>query len=372
MNYEEFKKDLESFQVAVKVYRSLLLESRNRSIPKIEINQELISEQRSNLNRMYGRLDVYISKLGKNPKLNDGVWNIWYSPYHNAFTNDVLIRVGSSVDAVINDLDYIFGRLDGMTEKEFTELLGSDKKNDVKGVPITTKETANQLLKQIDDKIDLAKQKLLKGEELSELLEVLRKYEPSQDIGEIPRRKLEKISQEPNTVWKDDNGYAIGGESMLHRWREIFLEISSIETPSSQKYFPPGSRDEIFSYLKTLVPSGRVLKIYDNYLGEEILKLLEHISPEAEVYLLGRELDSKFLKKLPAFATYFEHNIKVRKTAGEAHARFYIIDDSVFNVDVSLRGGAADRATIISPVVKEEADKIMKDYDKWWKSATDV
>lgn len=372
MNIQECRKELAIFQEAVKEYRSLLLESRNPSIPKIEKNQGVISERRSQLNRMYGQLEAYIIKLGKNPKMNDGVWNIIYSPYSNAFTNDILLRVGPSVDAIINDLDYIFGRLDSMSEEDFSELFISEEKESVKEVPITSQKTAEQPLKQIEETIELAKQNVLKGEELSELLEVLKKYKPSQDVSEIPRRKLEKIQQEPNTVWQDENGYTQSGESMLHPWREIFAEISSLESPSSQRYFPSGSRDEILGYLKTLIPAGKVLKIYDNFLGEDILKLLEHASPNAEVYLLGRDLDSKFLTKLPAFSTYFECNIQVKKTSGESHARFYIIDDNVFNVDVSLKGGSADKATIISPVVKEEAEKIMKDYEKWWGSASDI
>ena len=371
MNIQECRKELVLFQEAVKEYRSLLLESRNPSIPKIEKNQGVISERRSQLNRMYGQLETYIIKLGKNPKMTDGAWNIIYSPYSNAFTNDILLRVGPSVDTIINDLDYIFGRLDSMSEEDFSELFRSEKEI-VKEVPITSQETAEQLLKQIEGTIELAEQNVLKGEELSALLEVLKKYEPSQDVSEIPRRKLEKIQQEPNTVWADEEGYTQSGKSMLHPWREVFAEISSLESPSSQRYFPLGSRDEVFAYLKTLIPSGQVLKIYDNFLGEEILKLLEHVSPNAEVYLLGRDLDSKFRTKLPAFSTYFECNIQVKKTSGELHARFYIIDDNVFNVDVSLRGGAADKATIISPVVKEEAEKIMKDYEKWWSSASDV
>ncbi len=55
--------------------------------------------------------------------MSDGVNSYIYPVYPNAFSNDVLIRVGRSTDAVLQDLDYILGKLNGMTEDEFHKTL---------------------------------------------------------------------------------------------------------------------------------------------------------------------------------------------------------------------------------------------------------
>lgn len=54
--------------------------------------------------------------------MSNGVWNVSYSPYANAFTKDVLPRIGKSTDLIIGDLDYIIGKLEVMSEKELNNL----------------------------------------------------------------------------------------------------------------------------------------------------------------------------------------------------------------------------------------------------------
>lgn len=367
MNIGNLKAEIVKFYDKVRAYRTLLLESRDPHIPKIIKNHEEIARQKTILIRDYAKLEVYIKKLGKNQLMNDGVWNIWYSPYDNAFSNDILVRTGPSIDAVINDLDYIIGKLEGMNSREFSTLLKSSKPASEKIVH----PEAEKLIAKIEKAISLAEQKLLKGEELNELITDLKRFQPPKDVDEILKRKIEKIQREPNTAWSDTQGYAISGDKLLSPWRELFLELVVGSGTPSQKYFSPGSKDEIFEYLKTLIPGANSIKIYDNFIGDEILKLLEHTSKEAEIFILGRNFDSNFIKKLSAFIIYFNKNIKVKKSDA-SHARFYIVDGNVFNVDVSLRGHGVDKATLISPVIASEASKIINDYKIWWDIGTDV
>lgn len=370
MTVRELKEQIEAFYKKVKSYRSLLVESRNPHIPEIEKNQEKIKESRKILIRKYAKLEPYIKKLGKNPKMCDGVWKIWYSPYDNAFSSDILLRVGPSIDAVIDDLDLIIGKLENMKAEKEIEMPQSPKESIKKRQPIEEE----KLLNRIDTSINLAEQKLLKGEELNELISDLKRFKVSADKDEITKRKLEKIQREPNTVWSDPKGYAVGGVELLRRWREIFLGLISPDKVPSQKYFRPGSREEIFSYLKPLISSAKTIKIYDNYLGEEILKLLESTSQDTEIFILGGggKIDKRFITKLPAFIIYFGRKIEAKKTSKVAHARFYIIDDLVYHVDPSLKGGGADRATIISPVDKQEAGEIIKDFNDWWQKGENL
>ena len=78
---------------------------------------------RTELNGEFGRLERFITRFGNNPRGNDGVNPHVYPVYHNAFSPDILLRVGPSTDAVLQDLDYIAGRLNGMTDDEFASVV---------------------------------------------------------------------------------------------------------------------------------------------------------------------------------------------------------------------------------------------------------
>lgn len=91
-------------------------------MPEIVRNGLEIAEKRRELNVEFGKLEKFISKFGKNPRMSDGVNPSTYSVYSNAFSNDILLRVGPSTDAVIQDLDYLTGRLNGMSETEFQQI----------------------------------------------------------------------------------------------------------------------------------------------------------------------------------------------------------------------------------------------------------
>jgi hypothetical protein len=123
MTLNQLKSFIIEFQNNVRLYRVLLSQSRDRIVPEIRSNHEAIAQMRSTLNAYYGRIELYIKKFGNNPKMRDRIHPEYYFAYPNAFSNDVLIRVGHSVDAVLQDLDYILGKLTGMTEDEFNQAL---------------------------------------------------------------------------------------------------------------------------------------------------------------------------------------------------------------------------------------------------------
>lgn len=127
MQLDQLITKFEDFQRMIKVYRALLLESRDM-IGNITKNYDKIVEQRSVLNREHAGLHRYIRKFGKNPHMNDGVWNLVYSCYDNAFSADILQRVGPSLDGVMQDLDYILGTLTLIDEAEFQKTLENKPK----------------------------------------------------------------------------------------------------------------------------------------------------------------------------------------------------------------------------------------------------
>ncbi len=110
MQKNDLLKKLISFKTRCKKLRKLLSESRN-AVAEIVRNHEKIASLRSKLNQSYAGLEKYIKLFGKNPKLTDEVWMVAFLVYETAFSADILQRVGPSLNAVSQDLDYIIGKL---------------------------------------------------------------------------------------------------------------------------------------------------------------------------------------------------------------------------------------------------------------------
>jgi len=127
MTLDELNISLAKFRQRVQNFRDLLHQSRNDAIPRIVRNHQQIAQMRSELNAEYGRLEKFIRKFGRNPQMADPVNRIPYAVYGNAFADDILQRVMPSLGAVLQDLDYIVGKLCGMTEDDFRQALEPPK-----------------------------------------------------------------------------------------------------------------------------------------------------------------------------------------------------------------------------------------------------
>jgi len=144
-------------------------------------------------------------------------------------------------------------------------------------------------------------------------------------------------------------------------------KLQEIRDGDNQIYFPQGSRENILAFLGGKILVASKIKIYDSYPSEEILKLLESSSTNTEIQLLGQNYESDFIKKIKAFNTYFNKNITARKTS-TSHARFYIFDEEIFQVDSSFKNAGGNKATMINKLDKE-AESVKQDFDKWWGGA---
>lgn len=137
MTLAELKTAITEFRQRVQEYRDLMSASRDSVMPEIVRNRQQISQMRAELNAEHGRLEKYLAKFGNNPRMSDGVNPQIYPVYSNAFSSDILLRVGPSTDAVLQDLNYIIGKLNGLTEEEFKEALQPPKKETPQPPPST-------------------------------------------------------------------------------------------------------------------------------------------------------------------------------------------------------------------------------------------
>lgn len=147
MNKEKLTEEISVFRDEVGLFKELLLRSRDSAMPEIVRNHDEIAGIRRALVRKYASLERYLDKLGKRPKMRDGVNPEYYPVYHNAFSTDILLRVGPSLEAIEQDLDYVLGKLESMSEDELTGLLKNKELADPK--TIASVKTNNENVKNL-------------------------------------------------------------------------------------------------------------------------------------------------------------------------------------------------------------------------------
>lgn len=113
MTKNECKNEIFSFKVAIDHYRRTVLNNDNPL--SWDVRSKIIPMQRSQLNQKYGKLEKYLGKIG------GGVGQT----YLVALGGGSHVKVISALSAVVQNLDRIIGRLDGMTEEEFADLFMS-------------------------------------------------------------------------------------------------------------------------------------------------------------------------------------------------------------------------------------------------------
>lgn len=121
MKKVELKSKIESFYEVLKAYRELLSQSRDAMVRIVRNGPEL-EKMRSDLNRNYGILSKYIKKLGNYPMRSD-VGGGPYPVYEIGLSADILQRRGPCIDGAIQDLEYILGRLEDLSEEEFDSIM---------------------------------------------------------------------------------------------------------------------------------------------------------------------------------------------------------------------------------------------------------
>ncbi len=149
-------------------------------------------------------------------------------------------------------------------------------------------------------------------------------------------------------------------------------ELQIIKDENGQIYFPHGSRDDLIAFLECKIIAAKDIKIVDTFLDADILKIIEVSASNSNVSLLGlrTNISQNFIDKVKAFNRYFDKNVML-KTNNKAHARFWIIDSVVYQVDSSLRNNGGNKATTIIKI-EEIAESIKKDFDIWWAEGQDL
>jgi len=115
----------------------------------------------------------------------------------------------------------------------------------------------------------------------------------------------------------------------------------------------------------------RNLMIVDAYADEKLSHLIESLENDVNIRILGR-------KPKPAviaiWKAYRQQGIDVEARSGTTiHDRYLIIDgDEVWSLGASINGCGAKAHTISQIVDKDEREKLLKEFDDAWQTATTV
>ena len=366
MSRSDIKEKISAFRADVQKLRDLLLSSRN-SMARIVKNHEAIDELRTQLNTCYGRLEKYITRLGNRPRMSDGVHRQSYPVYSNAFSSDVLQRSGPSLDAVLQDLDYILGKLDSLSDNESKDIFGDENEDDY----------FDMMYARMERDIDLAQKGLLKSSRLKDTEDYVQ--------GKI-KKSMESFPEEVRlTIEKMTSGWTSMlppgfideqiAKQRLGPWMQLIEEIRG-EQPRTEGYLGSGQQYDARKLLRAIFESAhREIIIVDNFLHPHILQLVEPYITTNEclrIKCLMRKKNnsnfSSFRSDLGAFMKQYPSAVIEAKENDLFHGRFIIVDESeVFQSGHSLLG-LGSKADRISKVEGDDIQKIITDVAKAWES----
>ena len=120
MKVRELTAKIERFRLGLKSHADVWGQSLDSTFPEYPIsNGSVLRTQYETLARQLGTLRPYFRKLGL-PEIMGNAYGQW-DAFDSAVSNDVAVRKGSSIEAVLSQLQQALGRLDGMNaDSEFS------------------------------------------------------------------------------------------------------------------------------------------------------------------------------------------------------------------------------------------------------------
>lgn len=154
---------------------------------------------------------------------------------------------------------------------------------------------------------------------------------------------------------------------------ELKLKIEMEEGLPDEMYFSVDSYLDIQKGLaKVIRQAEKSLWICDGYMDEKVIEELTEVIAN-EIKLLTHEPKGLFTQRLTALKKQFYSKTIEAKRSDKYHDRFYIIDnDQIWTLGASFNK-AGQKATLLSRIRSDnEKQKIIKDFENWWKSALPI
>ena len=143
------------------------------------------------------------------------------------------------------------------------------------------------------------------------------------------------------------------------------------EELKDQRYFPQGSHLEIQKQIARIIrKASSSVWVYDPYMDEKLVEEMSGVNA-SDIRLLTENLSPLLKQRFEALSRQYPTKSIGLKIFNASHDRFYVIDQTyvwVLGASYNLAGGKA--TFLMKVVVTAEKQKIVKDFEIWWKAAS--
>jgi hypothetical protein len=243
------------------------------------------------------------------------------------------------------------------------------------------------ILKEIDKKISLASSGYLKNEEVKELVIKIRKEFDSLFLKDsIPHRRYLRLREEKDDKWwKEEKTTFVTENSSnycrLFNWQYIVKDLLKICDPEALEEYISKQNNYYYSrgnfyeakrmVIKIMRSANKSIVIIDPYLDDIIFNYIDLIDEEIDIKLVTSQI-KKIFKELLNDLKNIRKNIDARQSEG-FHDRYIIIDGKeIWNLGTSINYIGKNAFQINKVTEEETINKIMKDYNLWWKNGKDL
>ena len=243
------------------------------------------------------------------------------------------------------------------------------------------------ILKEIDEKNSFASEGLLKNKEAEDfIMRVRRELDNLLPKDSILHRKYLRLREEKDDkYWKVEKTTFVAEHSSNYRrlfnYQDIVKELLKMSDPESlfehlsrrNNYYYP--KDNFYEakrmVIKIMRSADSSIVIIDPYLDDTIFDFIDLIDTEINIKLITSKTKKMFKELLNALRDK-RKNVVAKQSEG-FHDRYIIIDEKeIWHLGTSINYIGKNAFQINKVTEEEPINKIMKDYNLWWKNGKDL
>ena len=238
------------------------------------------------------------------------------------------------------------------------------------------------ILKEINENILLANEGYLKNKVAENFItRVRRELDNLLPKDKKPHLKYLRLREEKDDkYWKVEKTTFVTKNSSNYRrlfnWQDIIKEILKICDPEALAEYISKQNNYYYSQgnfyeakrmvIKIMRSANNSIVIIDPYLDDIIFNYIDLIDTEIDIKLITSKI-KKLFKELLNDLRNIRKNIDARQSEG-FHDRYIIIDGKeIWNLGTSINHIGKNAFQINKVTEEETINKIIKDYNLWWK-----
>jgi len=243
------------------------------------------------------------------------------------------------------------------------------------------------ILKEIDEKISFANEGYLKNKETQDfIIMVSRELDNLLPKDSIPHRKyLSLIEEKEDKWWQVEKTTFVTANSSNYRrlfnYQDIIKELLKLYVPEALDEYLSKQNNYYYSkgnffeakrkIIKIMKSASNSIVIIDPYLDDTVFDYIDLIDEKIDIKLITSKI-KKMFKELLNDLRNIRKNVDAKQSEG-FHDRYIIIDEKeIWHLGTSINYIGKNAFQINKVTDKETNDKVMTDYNLWWKNGKNI